>query len=102
MPGQAGGSGVVTQMFLTGQVTAVSPTSITLAGNGPSITAAVTSQTKITGRVNSIAGIHVGDQVSAQILQSGGKTTATAIQYPPQQPAAPPETTATGSRKPQP
>jgi hypothetical protein len=86
-PGQAGGNGVVTRMFLIGQVTAVSRTSITLAGNGPSITAAVTSQTKITGTVHSITEIHAGDQVSAQIMRSGGKTTATAIQYPPQQPA---------------
>jgi hypothetical protein len=87
-PGQGGGSGVVRQMFLTGQVTAVSPTSITLAGSGPSITAAVTSQTKITGQAHSITAIHVGDQVSAQIVQIGGTTTATAIQYPPQQQAS--------------
>lgn len=86
-PGQGGGSGVVTQFFLTGQVTAVSPTSITIAGDGPSITAAVTSQTRITGRAHSIGAIRVGDRVSAQIMQSGGKTTANAIQYPPQQPA---------------
>jgi hypothetical protein len=35
--------------------------------------------------VHSISGIKVGDQVSAQLTSSGGRTTATAIQYPAQQ-----------------
>jgi hypothetical protein len=89
IPGPAGGyggspgTGPVTQIFITGTVRAVSPTSITIAGPGQSLTAAVTGSTRITGRVSSIRSIGAGDQVSAQIVRSGGKTTALAIQDPP-------------------
>jgi Cu/Ag efflux protein CusF len=53
---------------------------------GHTMTAAITNSTRITGRVSSISGIKVGDQVSAQIADSGGKATVTAIQYPAQVP----------------
>lgn len=79
------GGGQPAQIFVIGTVTAVSATSITIGGNGPPVTAAVTGSTRVTGRVSSIAGIKVGDRVSAQVSQSGGRMTATAIQYPAQQ-----------------
>lgn len=85
MPGGGPGGGQASQMLVMGTVTAVSATSITIGGNGPSVTAAVTGSTRVTGRVGSIGGIKVGDQVSAQLTQSGGRVVATAIQYPAQQ-----------------
>jgi hypothetical protein len=84
-----GGSGSVEQMFVTGPVTAVSAASITIGG-GPShsVTAAITSSTRITGKVTSIGAVKVGDQVSAQITESnGGRPTATAIQDPARAPS---------------
>jgi hypothetical protein len=88
----AGGSGGVpgggqAEMLVMGSVTAVSATSITIGGNGPAVTAAVTDATRVTGQVSSIAGIKVGDEVSAQLTQQGGRVTAAAIQYPAQQPS---------------
>lgn len=85
-PGQRGGvlpGGGAATLFLVGTVTAVSSTSITIAGAGPAVTAAVTSSTRVSGRVASISGIKVGDHVSALISQNGGRATATAIAYPP-------------------
>jgi len=84
-----GGSGSVEQMFAAGPVTAVTSTSITIGGGpGRSVTAAITSSTRITGKVTSIGGIKVGDQVSAQITESnGGQPTVTAIQDPAQAPS---------------
>jgi hypothetical protein len=81
-----GGSGSVGRMFVTGPVTAVSSTSITIGGGpGQSVTAAITSSTKITGKVTGIGGVKVGDQVSAQITESnGGQPMVTAIQDPAQ------------------
>jgi len=84
--GPGGGTGGTASMFIIGKVTAVTSTSITIGGSGPSITAAVTGDTRVTGKVSSIGGVKVGDQVSAQMTQSGGKTTATAIQDPAQSP----------------
>jgi hypothetical protein len=88
-PGQGGGvlpgSGAAT-LFLVGTVTAVSATSITISGAGPTVTATVTPSTRVSGRVTSISGIKVGDQVSALITRNGSRTTATAIAYPPQPP----------------
>jgi hypothetical protein len=84
-PGQGGGvlpDGGAATLFLVGTVTAVSATSITIEGTGP----AVTPSTRVSGRVASISGIRVGDQVSALITRNGGRTTATAIAYPPQPP----------------
>ena len=62
--------------------TAVSAASITLDGGGQAITAAVTRATTITGKVTSIAGIKVGDFVSASITGANGKLTADSIQDP--------------------
>jgi hypothetical protein len=75
-------------MFLVGTVTAVSSTSITIAGAGPAVTAAVTPSTRVSGRVASISGIRAGDHVSALISRNGGQATATAIAYPPGLPGA--------------
>ncbi|MDR3036646.1 MAG: hypothetical protein LBV78_26685 [Kitasatospora sp.] len=79
------GSGATT-LFLAGTVTAVSATSITIAGAGPTVTATVTPSTRVSGRVTSIRGIKVGDQVSALITRNGSGATAAAIAYPPQPP----------------
>jgi len=67
-------------------VTAVSSRSITIGGPAHTVTAAVTSSTRVTGNVSRIGAIKVGDQVSAQIIQNGGRAIATAIQYPPRSP----------------
>ena len=86
-PGQRGGvlpGGGAATLFLIGTVTAVSSTSITIAGAGPTVTVAVTPSTRVSGRVTSISGIKVGDQVSALITQNGGRATAIAIGCPPQ------------------
>jgi hypothetical protein len=82
-----GAGGPVSQMLVIGTVTAVSGTSITIGGNGPPVTAAVTGSTRVAGRVSGIGGIKVGDQVSAQLTQRGGQIVAMAIQYPAQQSA---------------
>jgi hypothetical protein len=83
-----GGSGTV-QMLVGGKVLAVSGTSITIGGRGHTVTAAVTSSTRVTGRVSSIGSVKVGDLVTAQITQSGGQATVTAIQDPGQLPSGP-------------
>jgi hypothetical protein len=77
-----GGGGPVGQLFIGGKVTAVSSTSITIGAGGRAVTAAVTSSTRVTGKVTSIGSVKVGDLVSAQITESGGHATATAIQDP--------------------
>lgn len=75
--------GAMEQIELGGPVTAVSASSITIGGGSRAVTAAVTSATKVTGKVTSIRGIKVGDLVSASITgTSGGKLTATSIQDP--------------------
>jgi hypothetical protein len=85
LPGGAqGGSG--TGMFVIGTVTAVSGTSITIGGPGHTITAAVTSATRVTGKVAGLGGIKVGDHVSAQLTQDAGRVTAVAIADPAQAP----------------
>jgi len=81
------GSGGTGTLFVIGQVTAVSGTSITVGGPGHTVTAAVTRSTRVTGKVSGISGIKVGDHVSAQIVQNGGAARATAIQDPAQPPA---------------
>lgn len=88
-PGAGGGAfpGGGPEMFVGGRVTAVSGTSITIGGPGRSITAAVTSSTQFTGKVSSISGVKVGDQVSAQLTQNGGTATAVSISDPAQLPA---------------
>jgi hypothetical protein len=82
------GGGPVSQLFVGGKVLKVSSTSISIGGRGPSVTAAVTSATKVTGRVSSIAGVKVGDQVTAQIMPGSSQATVTAIQDPGQLPSS--------------
>ena len=82
---QPSGSG--TGMFVIGAVTAVSGTSITIGGPGHTITATVTGATRVTGKVAGLGGIKVGDHVSAQLTQDGGRVTAVAIADPAQAPA---------------
>jgi hypothetical protein len=72
------GSGQL-QVAISGRVLAVSRTSITIGGAGPSVTAAVTGATTITGRAHSIGGVKDGDQVSAQLTGTAAHLTATAI-----------------------
>ena len=74
-------------MFVLGAVTAVSGSSITIGGPGHTITATVTSATRVTGKVTGLGGIKVGDHVSAQLTQDGGRVTAVAIADPAQAPA---------------
>jgi hypothetical protein len=74
--------GATERLEIGGPVTAVSATSITLDGGGQPITAAVTRATTITGKVTSIAGIKVGDFVSASITGANGKLAANSIQDP--------------------
>jgi hypothetical protein len=82
-PGGPAGSGAGhLQALIVGKVTAVSSTSITLAGQGNSITAAITHATKVSGKATSISGVKVGDQVLAQLTGTGGTFTATTIQDP--------------------
>jgi hypothetical protein len=83
-----GGGGPVGEGSITGQVEAVSSTSITIGGPGQSMTAAITAATKVTGKVTSIGEVKVGDRVSAQITMSGGQATVTAIQDPAQAPSS--------------
>jgi hypothetical protein len=78
----APGHGQTVQLEIGGKVTAVSATSITVAGPDHQVTAAVTSATKVTGRVSDIGGIKAGDEVILQAAGTAGNLTATAIQDP--------------------
>jgi hypothetical protein len=71
-------------MFVLGTVTAVSGTSITIGGPEHTITATVTGATRVTGNVAGLGGIKVGDHVSAQLTQDGGRVTAVTIADPAQ------------------
>jgi hypothetical protein len=82
LPGPAENGNGQVQIILTGRVQAVSATSITIGGSGPSVTAAVTSATKVTGAVRGIAGVKAGDRVAAQVSGTPGHLVATAIQDP--------------------
>jgi hypothetical protein len=81
-PGPGGNGNGQLRIILTGRVLAISATSITIGGNGPSVTAAVTSATKITGTARGIAGVKPGDQVAAQVSGTPGHLIAIAIQDP--------------------
>jgi hypothetical protein len=79
--GQGGGNGAGT-LFLAGQVTKVSRTSITVTAQGHQITAAITSSTTFAG-VHSPTQIKPGDQITAQITgYDGPHPVAAAIQDP--------------------
>jgi hypothetical protein len=84
LPGGAAGQGG--SLFLIGKVLAVSPASITIGGPAHTITARVTAATRVTGAARSITGIKVGDRVSAQIDEGGGRSTAVSISDPAQLP----------------
>lgn len=90
VPGGAlpGGGGSGSGMFVIGTVTAKTRSSITIGGQGgQTITATVTGATRVTGNVAGLGGIKVGDQVSAQLTQDGGRVTAVAIADPAQAPS---------------
>jgi hypothetical protein len=82
-----GGTGPAGSIFVIGTVTAVSRTSITISGPGHTITATVTSATRVTGKAAGIGGIKAGDHVSAQLTAGSGRVTAAAIADPAQAPA---------------
>jgi hypothetical protein len=82
LPGPGGNGNGQLRIILTGRVLAVSATSITIGGNGPSVTAAVTSATRITGTARGIAGVKTGDHVAAQVSGTSGHLTAIVIQDP--------------------
>jgi hypothetical protein len=85
LPGNASGNGDgQLRMLLTGRVLAVSGTSVTIGGVGPSVAAAVTSTTKLTGHVHDLSGIKVGDGVSAQITGTPSHLVITTLQDPAQ------------------
>jgi hypothetical protein len=85
-PAPPGGAGGMGSLFMIGRVIAVSSRSITIGGTGHTVTAAITGSTRITGKVSNSSEIKAGDQVSAQITESGGKATVAAIQDPAQAP----------------
>ena len=82
LPGPGGNGNGQLRIILTGRVLAVSATSITIGGNGPSVTAAVTGATTITGTARGIADVKAGDHVAAQVSGSPGHLTAIAIRDP--------------------
>lgn len=82
-PGNGNGNGQL-RMLLTGRVLAVSGTSITIGGTGPSVTAAITGATTITGRAHGIGGVKVGDEVAAQITGTPSHLVTTTIRDPAQ------------------
>ena len=85
LPGNAGGDGdEQLRMLLTGRVLAVSRTSVTIGGAGPSVTAAVTSTTKLTGHVHGLSSVKVGDEVAAQITGTPSHLVITTLQDPAQ------------------
>lgn len=64
----SGGDGIL-HLLLVGKVLAVSRSSITIDSNGSRPTkVAFTNSTKFTGRIVSISGIKVGDEVYAQVI----------------------------------
>lgn len=80
--GPPSGNGGYQQLQIIGTVTAVSRSSITIGGNGPSITGAFTGATKFTGSAAGTADIKVGDQVAATLTGSPANLTVTTIQDP--------------------
>jgi hypothetical protein len=76
------GPGQQLELELGGTVRRVSATSITIGAGGNAVTATVTKATRVSGKVSRIAGIKVGDMVSATITGTDGKLTAVTIQDP--------------------
>jgi len=79
--------GNATRIFVTGRVSAVSASAITIAGDGPPVTAAVTGSTRVFGRVSGVAGIRTGDKVAAQITERAGRATVATLRDPAALPA---------------
>ncbi|HTX82638.1 MAG TPA: hypothetical protein VME44_10690 [Streptosporangiaceae bacterium] len=77
------GPGSEAEMEVLGRVTAVSNESITIGG-GPaqSIRAAVTSATRFTGTVRTLASVRVGNVVEAQITVTNGRANLVSLQDP--------------------
>jgi hypothetical protein len=74
--------GATGMLMLGGKVRAVSATSITIGAGPQTVTAQITSSTRVTGRVTSIAGVRVGDMVAAQISERNGTAAVVALQDP--------------------
>ncbi len=86
-PGQSGapaGPRSVTEMQVLGRVTSVSNGSITIGG-GPvqAVRATVTSATRFTGTVRTLAAVRVGNVVEAQIIVTNGTARLVRLQDPP-------------------
>ena len=77
-----GGNGGGEQLMAAGKVTAVSDSSVTVEGQGDTITAAITGATKFSGNVRGASGIKVGDEVMIDISVNGSTNTAASIQDP--------------------
>ena len=69
-------------LMLGGKVRAVSARSITIGAGPQTVTAQITSSTRVTGRVTSIAGVHVGDMVAARISERNGTAAVVVLQDP--------------------
>ena len=80
------GGGVSESLLMGGKVTAITSHSITLSADGHSVTAAISSSTRFTGKVHSAGGIKVGDLAAAQITGHGPDLVAVTIQDPAQLP----------------
>jgi hypothetical protein len=74
--------GATGMLMLVGKVRAVSATSITIGAGPQTVTAQITSSTRVTGRVTSIAGVRVGDMVAAQISERNRTAAVVALQDP--------------------
>jgi len=71
------------RITLIGKVLAVSRTSVTIGGDGPPVTGHLTGSTRVTGKITSVDGIKVGDQISAQLTGTAMTSlTFTSIQDP--------------------
>lgn len=82
LPGSSTSGGKTLVYIMAGKVLAVNGTSITIGGNGQTVKATVTKSTQFQGKDSSLSQVKVGDLVVAQVLEAGGKTTATSIQDP--------------------
>lgn len=85
-PGQGAapaGPGSEAEMQVLGQVTALGKGSITI-GSGPlqAVRASVTSATRFTGTVRSLAAVRVGNVVAAKILVTNGAAELVSLQDP--------------------
>jgi hypothetical protein len=87
--GSSGGVGIPgapAEIFMAGRVTAVSGTSITIAGPSHVIKAAITSATKFEGKAKSISQVKVGDIITAQVDNTKNPAVVTVLQDPAQIP----------------